>query len=204
MAPSDGATRDTLTEPLRRILERVEEAREAGVPEPTAMALATATPDGRPSVRMVLLKGLDERGLVFYTNLQSRKARELEANPHAALCFHWQPLEIQVRVEGPVQPVSDEEADAYFESRPRGSRIGAWASRQSEPLEGPEVLEAAIHEIGERYGDGAIPRPPFWSGYRLAPERVEFWTARPDRLHLREVFEREMQGGEWSRHLLQP
>lgn len=204
MAPSERGMTDTLTEPLQRILGLVEQAREAGVPEPTAMALATASPEGRPSVRMVLLKGIDDGGLVFYTNLRSRKARELEVNPHAAVCFHWQPLEIQVRVEGPVAAVTSEEADAYFASRPRGSRIGAWASRQSQPLEHREMLEAAIHDVSERFGEEEIPRPPFWSGYRLRPERVEFWTARPDRLHLREVFERESADQEWRRHLLQP
>ncbi|HEX2204629.1 MAG TPA: pyridoxamine 5'-phosphate oxidase, partial [Longimicrobium sp.] len=193
-------------EPFRRFGEVMERAVSAGLPEPTAMALATSTPDGRPSVRMVLLKGFDERGFVFYTNLESRKGRELAENPHAALCFFWQPMELQVRIEGRVEPVTPGEADAYYASRPRGSRIGAWASDQSRPLESYEGLLARVQEVEARYGEeGDIPRPPHWSGFRVVPHRIEFWQGRPSRLHEREVFERD--GGDspgWRRTLLYP
>lgn len=168
------------------------------------MALATATPDGRPSVRMVLLKGYDRDGFVFYTNLESRKAVELEANPRAAICFHWQPLEIQVRIEGEVRRVTDEEADAYFDSRPRGSRIGAWASVQSRPLASRSELEARVREIDARYSDTPIPRPTFWSGYRLSPDRIEFWSGKPDRLHERDLYLRDAATGAWAHQLLYP
>lgn len=176
-------------DPIRHFEEVYARALRTDLPEPTAVALATATRDGRPSVRMVLLKGFDARGFVFYTNLQSRKGRELAENPYAALCFHWQPLEEQVRVEGRVEAVTDEEADAYFASRPWGSRIGAWASRQSEPLPARAVLEERIREFETRYPEGSdVPRPPHWSGFRLVPERIEFWKAQSSRLHRREVY----------------
>lgn len=191
-------------EPFRRFGEWMERAVAAGVPEPTAFALATADAEGRPSVRMLLLKGFDEAGFVFYTNLQSRKAGELAANPHAALCFFWQPLELQVRIEGPVEPVSDAEADAYYASRPRGSRIGAWASEQSRPLGSYEELMARVEAYEARFREGEIPRPPHWSGFRLDPARIEFWQGRASRLHERERFDREVAGGGWRVQNLYP
>ena len=201
-----GVSTAPFEEPFRRFGEVLERAVSGGLPEPTALALATSTPDGRPSVRMVLLKGFDERGFVFYTNLESRKGRELAENPHAALCFFWQPMEMQVRVEGRVEPVAAEEADAYFASRPRGSRIGAWASDQSRPLDDYERLGARVRELEEKYGDeGDIPRPPHWSGFRVVPSRIELWQGRPSRLHEREVYTRE-EGDppRWRRTLLYP
>jgi len=156
--------------------------------DPNALCLATATPDGRPSARMVLLKGVDPRGFVFYTNLESRKGGELAANPQAALCFHWKTLARSVRVEGAVEPVSAEEADAYYASRSRGSRIGAWASRQSRPLEGRWALEKAVAEYTLKFGVSEVPRPAHWSGFRVLPARIEFWRDMPFRLHERRVF----------------
>lgn len=175
-------------DPFRRFGELLARARQTDLAEPTAMALATVGADGRPSARMVLLKEFDARGFVFYTNLGSRKARNLESNPFAALCFHWQPLEVQVRIEGRVEPVSDAEADVYFASRPRGSQIGAWASRQSEPLAARSELDARIRQIEQRFANRDVPRPPFWSGFRVVPERIEFWTGQPSRLHDRDVY----------------
>lgn len=177
--------------------------------DPNAVCLATSTPDGRPSARMVLLKGVDARGFVFYTNLESRKGGELIANPHAALCFHWKTLARSVRVEGPVERVSDEEADAYYASRPRTSRIGAWASRQSRPLEGRWALEKRVAEFTMKFGIGDIPRPDFWSGFRVLPERIEFWRDMPFRLHERRVFRRDdasagMGAEAWRQELLYP
>lgn len=170
--------------------------------DPNAVCLATATPDGFPSARMVLLKGVDARGFVFYTNLESRKGNELRANPNAALCFHWKTLARSVRVEGAVEQVSDAEADAYFASRPRTSRLGAWASRQSRPLESRFALEKAVAEYGVRYAVGEIPRPPHWSGFRLLPRRMELWRDMPFRLHERRLFHRE--GAGWRVELLYP
>lgn len=172
------------------------------LPEPTAFALATATPDGRPSARMLLLKGVDHRGLVFFTNLESRKGRELADNPRAALCFHWQPLEVQVRIEGPSEPVSGAEADEYFASRPRGSQISAWASIQSRPLESEAELRRRVDEIAQRFGDRPVPRPPHWSGIRVVPQRIEFWKNRADRLHERELYTRD--GARWVMERLYP
>jgi pyridoxamine 5'-phosphate oxidase len=166
---------------------------EAGASEPNdpdAVALATVAADGMPSVRMVLLKGFDETGFVFFTNLESRKGEQLRANPKAALCFHWKSLQRSVRVEGLVAPVSSAEADAYFATRPRSSRIGAWASKQSRPLAIRFELERRIAEYTARFGLGEVPRPPFWSGFRVAPLRIEFWKNGAFRLHDRLVFRR--------------
>lgn len=171
--------------------------------DPNAVALATADDRGRPSVRMVLLKGHDPDGFVFYTNMESRKGAQLDANPHAALCFHWKSLKRQVRVEGPVARVSDAEADAYFASRPRQSRIGAWASHQSRPLESRFALEKRVARVAAEYGLGEIPRPPFWTGCRLRPTLIEFWHDRPYRLHDRIVYHRNDQGG-WTWERLYP
>jgi len=191
--------------PFERFAEVYARARETDIPEPTATALATADANGRPTVRMVLLKGFDERGFVFYTNLASRKARDLEENPQAALCFHWKPLEMQVRIEGDVVPVTEQEADEYFASRPRGSQLGAWASRQSEVLESREMLENRLLEIGRRFPDDPVRRPAFWSGYRIRPLRIEFWEGRADRLHVRDLFTRDHPGAvEWERRQLYP
>ncbi|MGG5807848.1 pyridoxamine 5'-phosphate oxidase [Falsiroseomonas sp. CW058] len=172
--------------------------------DPNAVCLATSTPDGRPSARMVLLKGVDARGFVFYTNLESRKGGELAANPHAAMCFHWKTLARSVRVEGRVERVSEAEADAYYASRARGSRIGAWASRQSRPLEGRFALEKAVAEQTLRFGLGEIPRPPFWSGFRLLPARIELWRDMPFRLHERRVFHRLDDAAGWEVEQLYP
>ncbi|HVG45340.1 MAG TPA: pyridoxamine 5'-phosphate oxidase [Longimicrobium sp.] len=192
-------------EPFRRFGELLERAAATELHEPTAMALATAGAEGRPSVRMVLLKGFDEGGFVFYTNLESRKAGDLAANPFAALCFHWQPLEVQVRVEGRVEPVTAEEADAYYASRARGSRIGAWASRQSTQLDAYETLVARVAEYEAKFDGAEIPRPPFWSGYRVIPDRIEFWFGRPSRLHERELYLRaEGDPPRWTKELLYP
>jgi pyridoxamine 5'-phosphate oxidase len=171
--------------------------------DPNAMCLATATPDGRPSARMVLLNGRDARGFVFYTNLESRKGGELAANPVAALCLHWKTLGRSVRIEGKVQKVPDAEADAYYASRARGSRIGAWASKQSRPLESRFALEKAVADYTLQFGLGEVPRPPHWSGFRLVPERIEFWRDMPFRLHERRVFHRAASAG-WETEMLYP
>ena len=166
------------------------------------MSLSTVGADGQPSARMVLLKGVDQRGFVFYTNFESRKGRELLANPRAALCFHWQPLELQVRIEGSAERIPDEEADAYFATRPRVSQLGAWASHQSATLSSDEELDARVREIEERFAGHEVPRPPHWSGFRVMPVSIEFWRHRAFRLHERRLFERV--DGEWRMRLLYP
>ena len=170
--------------------------------EPAAVTVATVDADGCPSARVVLLKGYDASGFVFYTNTLSRKGHELAANPHVAMCFFWDPLMEQVRVEGRVSSVTDAEADAYWNSRHPDSRIGAWASDQSEPLESRETLEARVAAFAERFGDGPVPRPSHWSGYRVAPIRIEFWCSLPNRLHERTCY--SLEGGEWRVSLLNP
>jgi len=179
-----------------------EAVRESGVLLPESVALATATPDGAPSVRMVLLRGVDERGFVFYTNYGSRKAHDLEENPRAALCFHWAVHQRQVRVTGSVQRVSGEESAAYFATRDRGSQVGAWASRQSETLARRADLEARAREVQERFAGTEVPLPPFWGGYRIDPDAIEFWQGRADRLHDRLVFSRSGDG--WTSERLHP
>ena len=170
--------------------------------DPEAMALATADGAGRPSVRMVLLKGHDQRGFVFYTNLDSRKGQELAANPDASLLFHWKSLRRQVRIEGAVSVVSDAEADAYFATRGRASRIGAWASDQSRPLPDRSTFEARVADMSARFDGEDVPRPPRWSGFRVVPERIEFWNDREARLHERRLFVRD--GDNWREGLLYP
>jgi len=171
--------------------------------EPTAFCLATADAAGRPSARMLLLKGVDREGFVFYTNLESRKGEDLRATKRAAMCFHWQPLEAQVRVEGTVAPVPDAEADAYFASRARASQLGAWASLQSRALPDPRDLETRLAEFEQRFAGVAVPRPPHWSGFRLSPEQIEFWRNRPSRLHERELYAKK-EDGAWSMERLYP
>jgi pyridoxamine 5'-phosphate oxidase len=173
----------------------MEEAARSEPNDPNAMTLATATPDGQPSARIVLLKGYDSRGFVFYTNTQSRKGAELAANPHAALLFHWKSLGRQIRIEGAVEPVTAEEADIYFATRPRISRLGAWASIQSRPLTNRPELERRLAEQEARFPGDAIPRPPHWAGYRLLPARFEFWQDMPYRLHDRTTMHRTPEGG---------
>ncbi|MEP2830112.1 pyridoxamine 5'-phosphate oxidase [Parvibaculum sp.] len=179
-------------------------AREKEPEDANAMALATADKDGFPDVRMVLLKDVDERGFVFYTNLESIKGLELKENPAAALCFHWKSLRRQVRVRGEVVPVSEEEADAYFASRAKDSQIGAWASKQSRPLETRFELEKQVAVFTAKFALGKVPRPPHWSGFRIVPRRIEFWRDRPFRLHDRLVFKRESGATRWQTEKLYP
>lgn len=176
----------------------LDEAAKTELNDPTAMALATVGKGGTPSVRMVLLKGCDESGFVFYTNFESRKGVDLLENPNAALLFHWKSLRRQIRIEGRVHVVSDEEADAYFKSRPRASRIGAWASKQSQPMEGRFEFEAEIARYTAKFGTGDIPRPSFWSGFRLVPSYFEFWRDRKFRLHERKTFRLDERGQGWQ------
>jgi len=192
---------DVLPDPLEQFRRWFDEAREVGLAEPNAMALATVDAAGQPAARTVLLKGLDRRGLTFFTNLESRKAREIATNPKAALLFWWQPQARQVRFEGEIERVGDAESDDYFASRPRGSQIGAWASAQSRVVAGRAALEAAEQEIAARF-PAAVPRPPFWGGYRLVPACVEFWQGRLNRLHDRLRYTRHAGG--WTIERLAP
>ena len=198
--------RAPLGEPFALFKSLLEQARalpRERLPEPTAFALGTCDrPSGRPAVRMLLLKDVDDRGFVFYTNYESRKGGELLANPNAAMCFHWQPLEIQVRVEGQAEPVEPSEADAYFASRARGSQIGAWASNQSRVIEEEGLLERRVAEFERRFEGRFVSRPPHWSGFRLLPDRVEFWKGMPSRLHRRELYTRNGDG--WQVEILFP
>jgi pyridoxamine 5'-phosphate oxidase len=181
----------------------MKDALEAGITLPNAMTLSTAGADGVPSARTVLLKGFDERGFVFYSNYESRKGLELEANPNASIVFYWSPLERQASVVGGVTRVSSEESDQYFASRPLGSKLGAWASRQSRVIESRAELEHHLVELQERYAEGEVPRPPYWGGYRLAPTSFEFWQSRPNRMHDRFRYRRDESGG-WVTERLSP
>lgn len=199
------ATVRPLRDPIqlfRQLLAEAQALPREVVPEPTAFALATAAENGQPSIRMLLLKDVDESGFAFYTNLESRKARELAANRRAAMNFHWAPMERQVRVEGRVTAVDAAEADAYFATRARGSQIGAWASRQSRPMEAAADLDARVAEFERKFEGREVPRPPFWSGFRLEPSAIEFWRGKPNRLHDRQLFVRDGDG--WRVQLLYP
>jgi pyridoxamine 5'-phosphate oxidase len=182
----------------------LEEAQATELNDPNALALATVDSDGLPDVRMVLLKGFDPKGFVFYTNFESRKGEEILSSMKAAMCFHWKTLRRQVRIRGPVEIVSNSEADAYYKSRPRGSRIGAWASKQSRPLESRFALEKSVAEYTARYAIGEIPRPDYWSGFRIRPTSIEFWKDGAFRLHDRILFTRDDPQGDWSKDRLYP
>ncbi len=193
---------DLYSEALQRFEQVYTQAREYGISEYNAMSLATVDGQGRPDVRVVLLKDFDAAGFVFYTNCQSAKGEQLQHNPHAALCFFWRQLYLQVRLDGRVEPVSEAEADAYFATRARGSQIGAWASAQSRPLASRGVLEQLMQEYAAKFANRDVPRPPHWSGYRLKPRRIEFWVGLENRLHERTLY--SLAAGQWQRGLLNP
>jgi pyridoxamine 5'-phosphate oxidase len=206
MSASELTTRDFTeeSEPYELFARWLKDAEASEINDPTAVALATVDEDGLPNVRMVLLKGFDENGFVFYTNFESQKGREILGQKKAAMCFHWKSLRRQVRLRGEVEVVSDAEADAYYASRARGSRIGAWASKQSRPLEGRFALEKAVAEYTARYAIGEIPRPPYWSGFRIKPSSIEFWHDRQFRLHDRVEFRRTDQAASWEKVRMYP
>lgn len=193
---------DVDPDPLRQFVRWYDDAHRAELLEPNAMTLATATPDGEPSARIVLLKGADERGFAFFTDYRSRKGQDLESNPRAALVFHWGELERQVRITGAVSRVSREESETYFLSRPRGSRLGAWTSHQSSVIATREALDAGLREITARFDGADVPLPPHWGGFRVRPDTIEFWQGREDRLHDRIRYLRE--GGAWRVERLAP
>lgn len=193
---------DVASDPISQFQRWFDDALKGNVYEPNGMTLATTGDDGQPTARIVLLKMIDQRGLAFFTNMESRKGQHLAANPKAALTFWWGPLERQVRFEGTISPVGVDETDAYYQSRPIGSRIGAWASPQSQVIESREVLEKAEQDYLEKFGDETIPRPPFWGGYRLSPQRVEFWQGRSNRLHDRLCYRKA--DGQWIIERLAP
>jgi pyridoxamine 5'-phosphate oxidase len=190
-------------DPIRQFHRWFDEALEAQLPEPHAMTLATASADGIPSARIVLLRGADSSGFSFFTNYDSRKGRDIEANPRAALVFHWHDLERQIRIEGSVEKVSEGESDDYFQSRPHGSKVGAWASPQSLVIPNRAALERKFQEVEQRFPDGKIPRPPHWGGYRVIPESIEFWQGRASRLHDRVLYRKQADGG-WTIERLSP